>query len=107
MPSLDYVRSYRSVSAQLATALSTLKKPGECVRAQGVGTGQRASFLVFNGIDFTYDPGCSLIVQQTSPQSVADGTAAYSGAATVLWVGKRGADQIGRASCRERVCQYV
>src|SRR5690606_23911261 len=55
MPALDYVRSYGSVSAQLATALSTLARPGECVRAQGVGTGQRASFLVFNGIDFNYD----------------------------------------------------
>jgi 4-amino-4-deoxy-L-arabinose transferase-like glycosyltransferase len=93
MPALDYVRSYRSVSAQLATALSTHAQAGECVRAQGVGTGQRASFLIFNDIDFSYDSACSLVVQQTSPQSVQDGTAAYSDAATVLWVGKRGADR--------------
>lgn len=95
MPVLDYVRSYRSVSAQLDIALKINKKPHECVRALGVGTGQRASFLVFNSINFSYDSSCTLILQQTSPQGVADGTAAYSdsGAATVLWQGKRGADR--------------
>lgn len=93
MPVLDYVRSYRSVSQQLSTALQTHKQHGECVRALGVGTGQRASFLVFNGIDFSYDSRCTLVVQQTSPQSVRDGTAAYSDSAAVLWQGKRGADR--------------
>ena len=98
MPALDYVRSYRDVSAQLKTALQTYKKPHECVRAQGVGSGQRASFLVFNHINFSYDSHCTLILQQTSPQSLENGTAAYSGAAEsgtaeVLWQGKRGPDR--------------
>ncbi|GAB2902577.1 ArnT family glycosyltransferase [Paralcaligenes ginsengisoli] len=98
MPALDYVRSYRDVSAQLKTALQTYKKPHECVRAQGVGSGQRASFLVFNQINFSYDSHCTLILQQTSPQSLENGTAAYSGAAEsgtaeVLWQGKRGPDR--------------
>jgi len=93
MPAIDYVRSYRTVSAQLDQALKTYKEPGECVRAQGLGTGQRASFLVFDRINFTYDPKCTLILQQTSPQSAAAGTAPYSDYAQVLWQGKRGADR--------------
>lgn len=93
LPALDYVRSYRTVSGQLATALQTHRQPGECVRALGLGVGQRASFLVFNDIDFTYESSCGLVLQQTSPDSVADGTVAYADSAQVLWVGKRGADR--------------
>ena len=89
MPALDYVRSYRHVSAQLHHALQMHQRPGECVRAQGLGAGQRASFLVFNGIDFTYSSDCKLVLQQTSPRSLEDGTAAYSDTGTVLWTGKR------------------
>src|SRR3546814_19462160 len=33
MPALDYVRSYRTVSGELAQALHTYKKPGECLRS--------------------------------------------------------------------------
>src|SRR5690554_24017 len=93
LPALDYVRSYRTVSGQLATALQTHRQPGECVRALGLGVGQRASFLVFNDIDFTYESNCGLVLQQTSPDSVAQGTVAYADSAQVLWVGKRGADR--------------
>src|SRR5690606_13619486 len=60
MPALDYVRSYRTVSGHLAAALKIHQQPGECVRTQGLGTGQRASFLVFNDIDFTYSSECTL-----------------------------------------------
>jgi 4-amino-4-deoxy-L-arabinose transferase-like glycosyltransferase len=93
MPALDYVRSYRMVSAQLASALNHYRVNDECVRSLGLGTGQRASFLVFNDIDFSYNSSCTLVLQQTSSQSVANGTAAYSDSAKVLWVGKRGADR--------------
>lgn len=93
MPVLDYVRSYRVVSAQLATALRDHSRPGECVRALAVGTGQRASFLVFEDIDFSYDSACTLILQQTTQQAVREGYAAYSDSATVLWQGRRGADR--------------
>lgn len=93
MPALDYVRSYRGVSAQLAAALETYRKPGECVRALAVGTGQRASFLVFNDIDFSYESHCTLVVQQTTAHHIAIGAAAYSDSATVLWEGRRGADR--------------
>src|SRR5690606_35664345 len=60
MPALDYVRSYRTVSGQLLNALLLHQQPGECVRAQGLGTGQRASFLVFSDINFTYSSECTL-----------------------------------------------
>jgi 4-amino-4-deoxy-L-arabinose transferase-like glycosyltransferase len=93
MPALDYVRSYRDVSGQLALALHTYKKAGECVRTHGLGTGQRASFLVFEGIDFKYDSSCRLVLQQTSPEQIENGTAAYSDTGTVLWTGKRGAER--------------
>lgn len=93
MPALDYVRSYRTVSGQLATALATYVGPQECVRAQGLGTGQRASFLVFDNIDFSYGSDCALVLQQTSNDSVREGTAAYSDTGSVLWQGRRSADR--------------
>ncbi|TEA79521.1 ArnT family glycosyltransferase [Allopusillimonas ginsengisoli] len=93
MPALDYVRSYRTVSGQLAHVLQENLPPGECVRAHGLGAGQRASFLVFNNINFSYDSHCALVLQQTNPDSLKDGSAAYSDTGTVLWIGKRGADR--------------
>ena len=93
MPTLDYVRSYRGVSHELAMALQTHQKPGECVRSLALGTGQRASFLVFDGIDFSYDASCTLILQQASLAALADGNAGFADSATVLWQGKRGADR--------------
>src|SRR3546814_9314119 len=55
MPALDYARSYRDVSASLAQALAAEQRPGECVRTLHLGVGQRASFLVFNGLEFSFD----------------------------------------------------
>lgn len=93
MPALDYVRSYRTVSGQLAQALHSYVEPGECVRAHGLGTGQRASFLVFNNINFSYGSECSLVLQQTTIENIDAGMAAYSDTGTVLWQGKRGAER--------------
>lgn len=93
MPVLDYVRSYRDVSGQLAQALATHQAKGECVRAQGVGSGQRASFLIFNGIDFSYDSECTLVLQQTTQDALHDGSAAFSDSAKVLWQGRRSANR--------------
>ena len=93
MPALDYVRSYRPVSAQLAQALRTHVKPGECVRGLALGTGQRASFFVFENLVFDYSASCALVLQQTSPEAVETGSAAYSDGARVLWEGKREADR--------------
>ncbi len=92
MPVLDYARSYRQVSGELAAALQQHVQPGECVRALGVGIGQRASFLVFEHIDFSYDSRCTLILQQTSEDAIRDGRAPFS-EADVLWQGRRPADR--------------
>lgn len=93
MPSLDYARSYRHVSAQLAAALDAHLKPGECVRPYGLGLGQRASFLVFDGITFEFSADCPLVLQQSSPRIARDGTAGALDRAPVLWEGRRGPDR--------------
>ncbi|MGB3274857.1 MAG: glycosyltransferase, partial [Castellaniella sp.] len=92
MPALDYVRSYRDVSASLASALDRYRQPGECVRTQGLGSGQRASFLVFNGIEFSFDGNCPLLLQQISPRSLASGEA-WLADHPALWEGRREPDR--------------
>ncbi len=92
-PAVDYARSYRTVSGQLAQALEQHVRPGECVRGLSLGSGQRASFLIFNNLTFTFDSRCTLVLQQTSNQSLRDNTAAYSDGAEVLWQGGRRADR--------------
>ncbi|EHK65049.1 hypothetical protein KYC_16162 [Achromobacter arsenitoxydans SY8] len=92
-PAVDYARSYRTVSGQLAQALEQHTRPGECVRGLSLGSGQRASFLIFNNLSFTFDTRCTLVLQQTNNQSLRDGTAAYSEGAEVLWQGGRRADR--------------
>ena len=95
MPPVDYARSYRTVSGELAQALQTHRLPGECERALSLGSGQRASFLVFDKLNFAYDSRCTLVLQQTSRDDLSEGTAAYSdlGNAQVLWEGSRRADR--------------
>jgi len=89
MPSLDYARSYRQVSAQLHAALQQHQAPGECVRTQSLGLGQRASFFVFERITFSFAPDCPLVLQQTSPRVPRD---ARRGG-IVLWEGRRAPDR--------------
>lgn len=99
MPALDYVRSYRPMSAQLRTVLTELEHAiggPVCVRAQGLSLGPRASLYVFDKITFTYDSTCPYALQLTSKQQLEDGSAGYSEGATVLWQGSRGADRFDR-----------
>lgn len=92
-PAVDYARSYRGVSGELAAAIKTHSRPGECVRGLSLGSGQRASFLIFDNLTFSYDSRCTLVLQQTSASSLRDGTAAYSEGAEELWHGGRRADR--------------
>jgi 4-amino-4-deoxy-L-arabinose transferase-like glycosyltransferase len=90
MPALDYARTYRDVSGELAKVIQAHLRPGECIRSIGLGTGQRASFLVFDKLEFNFSSRCPLILQQTSPHQVRDGSAAFPATdAQVLWEGKR------------------
>lgn len=92
-PAVDYARSYRDMSAELNTALAQHRKPGECVRGLSVGSGQRASLLIFDNLTLSYDSKCPLVLQQTTRERLRDGNAAYSDGATELWRGGRQADR--------------
>ena len=93
-PAVDYARSYRTMSAELQTALAQHLKPGECVRGVSVGSGQRASLLIFDNLTLSYDSKCPLVLQQTTRERLRDGEAAYSGEnAQELWRGGRRADR--------------
>ena len=93
MPSLDYVRSYRDVSGELAAVLKQHRQPGECLRSWGVGSGQRASFLVFDNININFDNRCTLVLEQFSLRDLRDGAAPVPPNAVQLWEGKRGAER--------------
>ncbi|CAM4360837.1 Glycosyltransferase [Bordetella tumbae] len=92
-PAVDYARSYRDMSAELNTALAQHRKPDECVRGLSVGSGQRASLLIFDNLTLSYDSKCPLVLQQTTRERLRDGNAAYSDGATELWRGGRQADR--------------
>ncbi|HLS50598.1 MAG TPA: glycosyltransferase [Burkholderiaceae bacterium] len=93
MPALDYARSYRDVSAQLANTLALHQKKHECLRSDSLGLGQRASLLVFNNIDFSFDPNCTLVLQQASPDTKPFLSVKPNKSAALLWEGKREADR--------------
>jgi len=98
MPAVDYVRSYRPMSAQIKTVLDKISNNGgpNCVRAQGLSLGPQASLYVFDNINFTYDSSCPFVLQQTTRKQLENDTAGYSDGATVLWIGSRGADRFDR-----------
>ncbi len=91
-PTVNYARSYRSVSGQLAQALAQYRRPGECVQGLDLSSGPRASFLVFNNLNFPSNPQCTLVLQQTTRNSLRDGTVVYRLDAEVLWQGGRSSD---------------
>lgn len=93
MPALDYARSYRAVSAELAHVLDTHRQPNDCLRALNVGSGQRASFAVFDGLDLTFNTRCRFILQQTSQADVATQSVFTPENVKVIWQGKRQADR--------------
>lgn len=87
------------MSAQIMRAIEAYQAhslTSPCVRAQGVSLGVRASLYVFDGITFSYQSSCPLVLQQTTAQQLRDGSAGYSEGATVLWQGSRAADRFDR-----------
>src|SRR3546814_2522830 len=81
------------MSGELAAALAQYRQPGECVRGLSVGSGQRASLLIFDNLTLSYDSKCPLVLQQTTRERLRDGEAAYSEGAQELWRGGRRADR--------------
>lgn len=92
LPALDYARSYRHVSNELAQTLKQLP-PSACVRAVGLGLGQRASFYAFNKMNFSFDMHCAYVLQQTSPKLSPDEQNYFASPIEVLWQGRRGGDR--------------
>ena len=91
IPVLDYARSYRQVSAELANVLN--EHNSTCLRNLNVTNGQMASFYVFNNISLTYDINCPFILQQISIEKLASESAFTPLNAEVIWQGKRQADR--------------
>lgn len=99
MPAVDYVRSYRPMSAQIEQTLKKLpvqNGQAPCVRTQGLSLGTRASLYVFDDIRFSYDSTCPYVLQQTTQEQLDNGSTGYSDGASVLWQGSRGADRYDR-----------
>lgn len=99
LPAVDYVRSYRPMSAEIRKTLESLSEtPGElaCLREQGLALGPRASLYVFDHIELIYDVKCPFVLQQTTRKKIENGEAGFSDNAEVLWQGSRGADRFDR-----------
>ncbi|MDN3988363.1 ArnT family glycosyltransferase [Zwartia vadi] len=99
MPAIDYVRSYRPMSAEIRQTLESLSStPGElaCLRGQGLALGPQASLYVFDHIEIVYDPQCPFVLQQTTRKKLENDEAGFSENAEVLWQGSRGADRFDR-----------
>lgn len=92
MPALDYARSYRHVSHQLAQQIHALT-PNSCVRTVNLGLGQRASFYVFDALNFSFNSKCRYILQQTSPKLSASEQDIFPFPTTEIWRGRRGGDR--------------
>lgn len=93
MPALDYARSYRTVATELASVLQNHMAADDCLRTLGVGTGQRASFYVFENIDFSYNMKCAFVLQQTTQETIQAGNVYTPTDSEVVWQGKRPADR--------------
>jgi len=89
LPSIDYARSYRPVAAAISRAIDA-QADNECVRTRNLALAQRASFAVFEGLVFSFDQDCPLVLQQTTRQmrriAPPPGT-------DILWQGARPADR--------------
>lgn len=93
MPTLNYARSYRDVTLELGQVLNTYNPAGECIYAN-INLGQRASFYVFDKLQFSTQRSCPLWLQQTSPKfSVEEQNKSIPPNAELLWQGRRGGDR--------------
>jgi len=99
MPTVDYVRSYRAMSAQLTQVIHQAQQAAGrplCIQSSGLSIGAQASLYVFDGLDITHDDQCPLILQQTTAEKIRQGIAGFDTNTTTLWTGSRGADRFDR-----------
>src|SRR5690625_345494 len=93
MRSVNYARSYRAVAGELSQALERHNKDNDCVYA-AINPGQRASFYVFDQLQFSDQRSCPLWLQETSPKySTEERSRGIPTKAELLWQGRRGGDR--------------
>ena len=95
MPAVDYNRSYRVVGQSLAQVAEQQIPANECIRAQGMGLGQRSALYVFSGIQFNNSSACNYVLIQTNTAQLQDDSKAYAELGTVMWKGQRRAERHG------------
>ncbi|MGO1767988.1 MAG: glycosyltransferase, partial [Advenella sp.] len=93
LPSINYNRSYKAVSEELATVIQESNIPTDCIRQHGVGLGQRAAFYVFDGLQFSFDAKCRYVLLQTTFEKIEDEAEPYPDNAVLIWQGKRRPDR--------------
>ncbi|MCD8505588.1 MAG: glycosyltransferase [Burkholderiaceae bacterium] len=99
LPTVDYVRSYRPMAAEIRQTIDAAnQRAGEflCAQSSGLSLGPRASLYVFEGIEITRDERCPLLIQQTTADRLQQGLAGFDRNTRVLWTGSRGADRFDR-----------
>src|SRR5690606_23884614 len=89
LPSIDYARSSRPVAAAISQALED-EGSGACIRTRNLAVAQRASLAVLEGLVFSFDASCPLMLQQTT-QSASQ--APLPAGTRVLWQGARPSDR--------------
>lgn len=99
LPTVDYVRSYRPMAAEIRLVVDQANQnAGEflCIQSRGLTLGPKASLYVFEGLEVTRDAACPLLIQQTTAERLQLGLAGFDRSARVLWTGSRGADRFDR-----------
>ena len=99
LPTVDYVRSYRPMSAEIRQVIDQARQESGtllCTQASGLSLGPRASLYVFDGIEISRDDQCPLLIQQTTAERLQQGLAGFDRDSRVLWTGSRGADRFDR-----------
>ena len=99
LPTVDYVRSYRPMSAEVKSVINQAQfDAGQplCVQATGLAIGPQASLYVFDRIEVTRNTACPLMLQQTTSERLQLGNAGFDTNARTLWTGSRGADRFDR-----------
>lgn len=89
LPSIDYARSYRPVAEGIVAALER-EGSGACIRSSGLNLAQRASLAVLEGLVFSFDRSCPLVLQQTTQTTPFETTPGTE----ILWEGTRPADRV-------------
>lgn len=95
LPYVDYRKTYRHVSAQIARIVP----PGQCLRADRLGLPQRASLVYFDGLRFARECGWLLRYQSVTESLPAVDPARWQR----VWEGRRATDRDERFTLYRRV----